>query len=437
MQHFGHAGNVAWAVTNAMADYQDLYVEELRGDQARGPAGWEPVVTHQETVLVRDADPIVVDVVETRRGPVIDGNLSLRTPARAFADLGFGALLPLLHSSTADDVADALAGWVEPVNSVLVADTTGRVLQLAAGRVPLRDDRNRWVPVPAWDPRYSWQPGWAPMARHEVTTAVNANDRRPDTEPYGIDFAAPGRARRIRELLDAGTDPALIHMDTALPADSPQAGRHTAWRSAVARALHDHPPLQPLFTESGHDPLFAPWVEPRGRIGHALDGVLAGLGLDPATLVAPESVEAEPWGDRHLLHPLPLPGLVVEFPAVPLAGSADCVLNTTSVPGVSDLCWRGPVARYVWDLTDRRRSRWVVPFGAHAEPDSPHFLDQLPLWTAGSLIPLITDWDRLTPAPVPPVHPPPTPVDPSRPSPACPSPSRPSPSRPSSAEELA
>ena len=30
IQHFAHAGDVAWAITNAMADYQDVYAEQLR-----------------------------------------------------------------------------------------------------------------------------------------------------------------------------------------------------------------------------------------------------------------------------------------------------------------------------------------------------------------------------------------------------------------------
>lgn len=298
-----------------------------------------------------------------------------------------------------DDVADALSHWVEPVNSVLVADRTGRVVQLTAGRVPLRDDRNRWVPVPAWEERYAWRPGWAPMARCDVASAVNANDRRADTEAHGIDFAPPARAARIRTLLDSGVPSALIHMDTSMPAASVEAGRHEAWRSAVARTLWEHPELKALFADCGYDPLFAPWTDPRGRIGHALDGVLAGLGLDPSSLADPAAAPDEPWGDRHLLHPIVLPGMAVDFPRTPLSGSRDCVLNTSSVTGVSDLCVRGPVARYVWDLADRQRSRWVVPFGASDDPDSPHFLDQLPLWAAGSLVPLVTDWDRLTVAP--------------------------------------
>ncbi|MCU7727903.1 GNAT family N-acetyltransferase [Actinoplanes sp. KI2] len=390
VQHFGHAGGVAWAVTNAMADYQDLYREQLRrtetGVEALGPSGWEPAFRSSETIPVRGAAPVVVEIVETARGPIIDGNLSLRTPARAASDLGFGALLPLLRAKTADDVADALAGWVEPVNSVLVADSTGRVLQLAAGRVPVRDDRNRRVPVPAWKSRHAWRDGWAPMARTEVTSAVNANDRRPDTAPHGVDFSPPGRARRIRELLDSGASPERIQMDTAMPADTLSSGR----QSALARALCELPALAPLFSPSRHDPLFAPWTDPRVRIGLSVDGVLAGLGLDPSDLV-PEPGPASRWGARHRLHPIVLPGLTASVPRVELSGSTDSVLCTASIPGVSDECWRGPVARYVWDLTDRRRSRWIVPFGASGSPGSAHFLDQLPHWSAGSLIPVFEE----------------------------------------------
>lgn len=55
--HFGHAGGVAWAITNAMADYQDLYREQLRrtadgGVEALGPDGWYAVHAHTETVEV-------------------------------------------------------------------------------------------------------------------------------------------------------------------------------------------------------------------------------------------------------------------------------------------------------------------------------------------------------------------------------------------------
>ncbi|MFF5576134.1 penicillin acylase family protein [Streptomyces luteogriseus] len=76
--HFGHTGTVAWAITNAMADYQDLYRERLRrtgaGVEALGPDGvWRRASRHTETVEVAGEDPVEVEVIETDRGPVIIG----------------------------------------------------------------------------------------------------------------------------------------------------------------------------------------------------------------------------------------------------------------------------------------------------------------------------------------------------------------------------
>lgn len=450
LPHFGHAGSVAWAITNAMADYQDLYREQLRRTDGqvlvREADGWSPAPAHTELIEVRDAEPVPVEIIETPRGPVIDINrhtgegISLRTPSRVDGALGFDALLPLLRARDVDDVAQALRRWVEPVNSVLVADRSGAVRRLVAGRVPVRDERCRRVPVPGWDPRYAWQTGYAPLPAAEVeTVVVNANDRRPDdTDGLGVDFAPPHRAQRIRALVERGTDPATVHADTwvaadglrrllrgldladqpaavhqlrdqllgwdgAMAADSVDAGTFAAWRAALVRRLYAEPCLRPLDADAGFDALFAPWLDPVGRIGLALEQVLAGLprlGGDPARPAVAALAEitagppAGPWGERHVLHPirvLPAPSDpatgALDAP-VALSGDTDCVLATSSVPGVSDVCWRGPVARYVWDLADPAASRWVVPFGASGRPGDRHFADQLPHWAAGELLPV-------------------------------------------------
>ncbi|MFJ6199064.1 penicillin acylase family protein [Micromonospora sp. NPDC092111] len=461
LPHFGHAGEVAWAVTNAMADYQDLYREQLRRDgdrvEVRDADGWVPARRHVERIEVHGGDAEDVEVIETPRGPVIDHDrhtgeaISLRTPARVEANLGFDALLPLLRARTVTDVADALRGWVEPVNSVLVADRHGAVHQLVAGLVPHRDDRCRREPVPGWDPRYRWRgdyPAPAPVPVDGV--AVCANDRRADVTDLGVDFAPPHRARRIRELLAGGVAAPAVHVDTRLAAtalrglldrvdpgplsgparrlrdrlagwdgrmdaDSADAGAFAAWRGALVRRLHEHPSLRPLSAPGGYDALFTPWTDPLARIGHAVEGVVAGLhrlggDVGPVAAAALEEVAAgEPpttWGQRHLLHPLHLgvsPAVDARVTAIRsatrLGGDTDCVLATSSVPGVSDDCWRGPVARYVWDLTDRAASRWIVPFGASGRPDDPHFADQLPLWAGGELIPVVPDWPDLTDEP--------------------------------------
>ncbi|MFH8339677.1 penicillin acylase family protein [Streptomyces sp. AM6-12] len=274
LPHFGHAGAVAWGITNAMADYQDLYRERLRragpSVEALGPDGlWHPAHAHTETLEVAGQAPIGLEVIETERGPVIAGGpeasydpraadgaagagaggpevsygpwaaegaagaLALRYPPRVTADLGFSALLPLLRARNVVDVDRALDAWCEPVNVVQAADTAGGTLHRVAGRVPLRARANRLHPVPAWRPGHDWQ-GWHEMPYAPVPDgiAVMANQRGP-AAPLGVEFAPPHRADRIRALLGAGRrwsagDMAAIHTDTHLASAAPLLDRLAA-----------------------------------------------------------------------------------------------------------------------------------------------------------------------------------------------------------------
>ncbi|WP_431997820.1 penicillin acylase family protein [Streptomyces fungicidicus] len=246
--HFGHTGSVAWAITNAMADYQDLYRERLRrtgaGVEALGPDGtWRRAARHTETIEVAGEAPVEVEVVETDRGPVVIGGpeglddgvaepggpppaVALRYPPRVTGDLGFGALLPLLRARRVADVDRAVDRWAEPVNVIMAADTEGGTLHRVAGRVPVRSAANGTRLVPAWEPGYEWR-GWhePPRAGLADGVAVMANQRGP-ASPLGVEFAPPHRADRITELLSrrhrwSAADMPAIHMDTHLASATP------------------------------------------------------------------------------------------------------------------------------------------------------------------------------------------------------------------------
>ncbi|MBN9131517.1 MAG: penicillin acylase family protein [Paenarthrobacter ureafaciens] len=472
LPHFAHTGHTAWAITNAMADYQDLFEEHLRrlpgrGASAervlaRGPKGWEVVEAGVETITVRGGEPVRVEVLQTPRGPVISqtpdgGALSLRFPASVEGRLGFESLLPLLRSRSVADVEAAFDSWVEPVNSVITADVHGSVRQFVAGLVPQRNPANRRLPVPGFSSRHGWDKQYVALPRTEVRRfAVSANDRAAGGgDSVALEFAPEHRARKIRELLEAASEPLTadhmraIHSDTylgpwphfrkllaALDADdlSPEAsslharllewdgrmdaGSHlaacfAAWRGALVQRMVRHPALSALAGPTGFSPLFGPWLSIGSRVGFALETltVRAGeLGISVPVEAAAALEDAAQdraledssknrgtWGDRHqLLAVHVLPGdLTGSAPTRALSGDTGCVLCTESLPGVDDRSFRGPVARYVWDLAERSNSRWVVPFGASGRPDSPHFADQLPLWAEGELIPVITDWGRL------------------------------------------
>ncbi|CUR55343.1 putative Peptidase S45 penicillin amidase [metagenome] len=388
VQHFGHTGHVAWAVTNAMADYQDV--------------------------------------------EVADGRLVVRTPTAELGDTGLSAVLPLLRARTVADVDAALEHWVEPVNNVLVADTTGRVLHRVAGRVPVRDGA-------VWT-------GWADLPRIEVAggdVAVTANDRTDDRwDVLSARFAPSWRRDRIAALLSEGdvdvatatavlTDAhdasgaallALLRGLTDLPeasrllveqlrdwdgsmaAGSAAAGTYAAVREAVVAALVAHPLLAPARAAAPpvHPEVLVPWWHLPSRVARVLPELVAdpppGLDLTALAVDALAQVAAMPprtWGERHRFAPchafadlgLDPSAYLPTVAGHPLDGDTECVASTRWIPG-TEACTTGPVARIVWDLGHRSRSRWAVPLGASGLVGDPHHDDQFPLWTDGTLLPV-------------------------------------------------
>lgn len=450
IQHFGHAvgraGGVAWGVTNAVADDEDVYDEELvrHGDAviARGAGGWEPVARRVETVRVRTAedryDAVPVEVLVTERGPVVvggpdepGGSFSLRNPSYVLGDLGFDTLVPLLRSRSGSDVLAAFGHWVGPVDNLLVADADGHVEHRVVGKVPVRDAEGAWT-------------GWVTdLPRRTGPLLVTANDRaNPDFARIGDDFAPPHRAARLtalvtglalqgpitpaalaatladdrqtagelllemaarlRDLTPAATAllERLLAWDRRMAVGSVEATLFAAVRAAVVEAFVASPQLAGVDT-SPYGELYVPWFDLRGRIRLALPALLAAhkpFGVDPLQAVAAalEEVaaapEPPPWAAAHLAVPLtphqqfglPAPA-GEEVPFVALAGDDDCVLAARALGGTG-ACVHGPVARFVWDLAGE--SRWVVPLGASGDPASLHHRDQQSTWAAGGTVSL-------------------------------------------------
>ncbi|MGO1167161.1 MAG: penicillin acylase family protein [Janibacter sp.] len=374
--HFGQTGSVAWAVTHAMADYQQ----------------------------VSDGDGAMPYPI---------------TPAGVDGDIGLGAMRRLLLARTVDDVDEALDAWVEPVNSLVIAGADGRVRERVAGRMVTKEGTTTAVP-----------PARRDLAEGEVV--VHANDRRESVADLGEEFAPPHRGVRIRQRLEEReqwdreglmalqmdtwlgswptfrsvlhqVDPGrggaqvrrrLLGWDGHMDEGSTAAALFARWRTELVRLVAAHPRLEALHTPTGLPPLFAPWTDPVARIGACIERIVArgeqhGLPIPELVATALDRVAGTPddrtWGKGHFA---PFVRVVVgdDGPAPrPLGGDGDCVLATSAVPGLSDQCWRGPAARLVWDLGGA--SSWVVPLGADGSPDSPHTLDQHDLWRSGAQVP--------------------------------------------------
>jgi len=75
--HFGHNAQVAWCVTHAQADTQDLYIERFSADDATHynfQGQWKKAEVRREQIGVRGGAAQEMEVTVTHHGPIIAGN---------------------------------------------------------------------------------------------------------------------------------------------------------------------------------------------------------------------------------------------------------------------------------------------------------------------------------------------------------------------------
>jgi len=141
----GSTGHVAWGFTNSYGDYHDFvrvhWVDREAG-RYRVPGGEERVTRHREELAVLGGAPEVLEVVETRWGPILHEDDDDTSLALAWAAHRAGSLdLGLLRMSRAADLDEAVAianGAGVPVQNTVIGDRSGRVGWTLMGRLPRR-----------------------------------------------------------------------------------------------------------------------------------------------------------------------------------------------------------------------------------------------------------------------------------------------------------
>lgn len=223
----GHNQHIAWGVTSAETDVQDLFVERIDPsdrDWYRTPEGARPFTTRQEIIRVRGDKDSHLTVRETRHGPVIsdvipslDGLvrsghvLSLATPALHPDDRTSEALYRLGKAEGWIPFRDALKKWHTPHVNFLYADALGKVGFLSPARIPVRYSGDGELPAEGWSGEFDWA-GMVPFddLPQSIGPAAGyvANANNP-TVPADYRFAlgrfrTPGyRARRLDGLIKA------------------------------------------------------------------------------------------------------------------------------------------------------------------------------------------------------------------------------------------
>jgi len=219
----GHNEHVAWSLTTAMLDDQDLFVLTLdeEGENELVDSVWLRIRTVTEEIRVRwQEDPVLLKVRMSEHGPLVRDSgtqaLALSWTGRS----GNGIVRALLELNRAVSVADAALAWdgvIGPSLNLVAADTGGHILHQVVGLVPDRGRGAGRLPAPGADSRWGWR-GFLPMGRNpksldpEGGVVVTANHdffaegEYPMHERLPGDFVSPWRVRRIRRVLEARDD---------------------------------------------------------------------------------------------------------------------------------------------------------------------------------------------------------------------------------------
>ena len=354
----------------------------------------------------------------------------------------------VMRARTFAEYEKAVARWGKPALNLVYADIKGNIAWTPRGYAPIRPNWDGLLPVPG-DGKYEWSGKWSgaqlPLSYNPPSgylTTSNEMNLPPDY-PYkerklGFEWSDPSRHQRIDEVLshqpkvsledsmrlqndelsiparrllallrpltsdDAETQGAL-HMlqgwNASLDSNSAPAAleevwftRHlqpafkTAMLGSQAAALFDVPNTQVLLQ----------WFEhASAQRDKLLLTTLAAAYAEMKTLQGPDSSQWT-WGKlHHNFSEHPFSRVVDEAEQKQLdvgpleTGGSSFTVNASSYRARDFLQLSGPSVRMVLDVGNWDNSRAVNYPGESGDPNSRHYRDLAPMWTAGTYFPLL------------------------------------------------
>jgi penicillin amidase len=237
----GHNAHIAWGMTLAFTDCEDLFIDQFdleNPNRYRFQDAWREAEVISERINVKGkTDPHVEEVIVTHHGPVISDAVGFREQRVAISSM---ALRPsqavqgwysLNQAQNWDEFVGAMRLIEAPQLCVGYADSLGNVGNWITGKVPIRLNGDGSLPAPGWTGEYEWV-GEVPFEEmpHALNPergfVLNTNNRIiQDDYPYflGNVWMNGYRARRITDYFESKgrltpADFQAMHVDfTSLP----------------------------------------------------------------------------------------------------------------------------------------------------------------------------------------------------------------------------
>jgi len=217
----GHNQEIAWGLTNVMADGCDFFIEKINPenqDQYLYQGKWHEITKIAEEIAIKDQPSVNLITRFTQQGPIISDLhqvlknsskvISLKWNGHLISDETF-ACYKINKAKNWDEFIHGLTYFSVPAQNYIYADTAGNIGYYCAGSIPIRRRGNGLIPQPGWNKNYEWLAS-IPFERlpHLFNPSegmiITANNKVDDHKyPYFITtYWEPSyRVQRIRELL--------------------------------------------------------------------------------------------------------------------------------------------------------------------------------------------------------------------------------------------
>jgi penicillin amidase len=205
----GHNASIAWGVTNALPDTQDLYIEPAH----------TPLTLRHEIIKVKNHDDVELIVRSSRHGPIISDvipekdklppQIALKWTALGSHDTTLQSFVKINAAQNWKEFTDALRDYVVPSQHFVYADIHNNIGYYLPGEIPIREGWDGSFPVGP-NEHHEWA-GFIPFEelphvfnpRENYIASAN-NKATPDNYPYSLTFRwrePPYRIERIVDLL--------------------------------------------------------------------------------------------------------------------------------------------------------------------------------------------------------------------------------------------
>ncbi len=223
----GKNDNVAWALTNVMADDTDFYNERLDSAKTKYflDNQWQNLKIYTDTVAVKDSADIIFEIKETHRGPIIsdvhnfnslypnqyqkDAVLSIRWTALDFSDEFLG-MNKINKAKNWEEFKEGVEDFTVPGQNFVYADKDGNIGYICGAKLPKRKSSSPTLVYDGTNSDNDWK-GFVPfnempmLYNPDRNFIASANNKTVSDFKYHISnlWEPPSRILRINELLQS------------------------------------------------------------------------------------------------------------------------------------------------------------------------------------------------------------------------------------------